>query len=140
LKVNTKTRYGLRAMVEIANNHSAEGIYQKDISKNQDISNKYLDHIIHGLKVANLIRRKGKKGGYILTKKPSEITVYDIYNAFEPNLCVIECLDNNIVCDREKGCEAKGFWSKLNKLIIDYYKSVTLSDLMHQREQLEDIH
>ncbi len=125
--------------MEIARNQSEEGIYQKDISKNQEISNKYLDHIIHGLKVAELIRKSGKKGGYVLAQKASEITVYDIYNAFEPNICIIECLDNGIECKREKGCEAKGFWSKLNNLIIDYYKSVTLEDLASKHESLEDI-
>lgn len=136
LKVNTKTRYGIRAMVEIARNRSNEGTYQKVISQNQGISNKYLDHIIHGLKVARLIRKSGKKGGYILTQKPSDITLYDINCAFEPSICIIECLDKDIDCDREKGCETKDFWTELNKMIIDHYKSVTLEDLVQKHEKL----
>jgi Rrf2 family protein len=84
MKFSTKTRYGLRALIEIAKDELGEGVFQKDISKNQDISIKYLDQIIQSLKVAGLIVNvKGKKSGYILTRKPSEITVYDIHRAFK---------------------------------------------------------
>lgn len=124
-------------MVEIAMNQGTGGVYQKDISKNQDLSNKYLDHIIHGLKVAGLIRKKGKRGGYVLTREPSRITVYDINKAFEPEICIIECLHEGIQCDREKDCETKEFWSKLNNLIISHYQSVTLEDLVLSRKSLE---
>lgn len=125
-------------MLEIASGHSETGVYQKDIAKNQDISNKYLDHIIHGLKVAEFITKKGKKGGYILTRKPSEITVYDVNNAFEPGICVIECLNKTNTCQRENGCTARGFWSNLNRKIIDHFVSVTLEDLLMKREMLDD--
>jgi Rrf2 family protein len=125
-------------MIEIARNNKS-GIFQKDIAKNQEISNKYLDHIMHGLKVAGLIRKRGKRGGYVLTRDPAEISLYDINSAFEPDLCIIECLENGITCDRESSCEVKGFWSKLNKLISDHYRSVNLQDLVLNKEQLEDV-
>lgn len=138
MKFSTKTRYGVRAMLEIAMHTSNGGIFQKDISKNQDISNKYLDHIIHGLKVADLISKKGKKGGYVLTRKPSEITIYDINNAFEPGICVIECLDKINICNRKKGCRVRGFWSKLNNIIISYLQGVTLEDLLESPDLIDD--
>ncbi len=125
-------------MLEIASNPSEKGMFQKDIAQNQEISNKYLDHIIHGLKVAELIAKKGKKGGYVLMRNPSEISVYDINNAFEPGICVIECLRKTNTCKREEGCVARGFWSKLNNLIIDYLKSITLRDLIENREIIDD--
>ncbi|NJK85921.1 MAG: Rrf2 family transcriptional regulator [Bacteroidales bacterium] len=138
MKFSTKTRYGLRAMLEIALNHAEGGIFQKDISVNQEISNKYLDHIIHALKVAQLITKKGKKGGYILARDPSDISVYDINNAFEPGICVIECLEKSNNCSRETGCRVKGFWSKLNNIIIAYLKSTTLEDLVYKRIVIDD--
>ncbi len=125
-------------MIEIAQNDSENGIYQKDIAVNQQISNKYLDHIIHALKVSELIFKKGKKGGYVLSRNPEEITVYDINNAFEPGICVIECLSTNVHCSREDGCTARGFWSNLNNLIIDYFKGVTLKDLVENRVAIDD--
>ena len=140
MKFSTKTRYGLRAMLEIAYHSPSSGVYQKDIAQNQGISNKYLDHIIHALKASELIVNvKGKKSGYILTREPSQISIYDIHNAFEPGICVIDCLSKSINCDREEGCAAKGFWGGLNKTIVDYFKSVSLENLMHNEAILDDI-
>lgn len=125
-------------MIEIAHNSSDNGIFQKDIALNQQISNKYLDHIMHALKVSELIYKKGKKGGYGLTRKPENITIYDINNAFEPGICVIECLNKTLTCSRENGCTARGFWSNLNNIIIDYFKAITLKDLMENRVLIDD--
>ncbi|MFB6317803.1 RrF2 family transcriptional regulator [Saccharicrinis sp. FJH54] len=139
MKFSTKTRYGLRAMMEIANADQKTGIFQKDIAANQDISLKYLDHIIHALKVANLITNvRGKKSGYILTKAPSRITVFDIHSAFEPGICVIDCLSRNIKCEREGICAAKGFWGGLNNHIVTYFKSITLKSLLADQLNMDD--
>jgi Rrf2 family protein len=130
MKFSTKTRYGLRAMIELANDKTNEGVYQKDISKNQDISIKYLDQIIHSLKIAGLISNvKGKKSGYILTKKPSEIRIYDIHRAFENDICVIDCMSANFHCDRMAECTVQSFWKGLNQVVIDFFKNTTLEDV-----------
>lgn len=127
-------------MIEIARHSPREGIFQKDISDNQDISNKYLDHIIHGLKVAGLISNlRGRKSGYVLTRPADQITAYDIHNAFEPGICVIDCLSNIYQCDRSNKCEALGFWSELNRQITEYFKSVTLQDLIENKAVLKDV-
>jgi Rrf2 family protein len=138
MKFSTKTRYGIRAMLEIAISTPEGGIFQKDISKNQELSNKYLDHIIHGLKVAGLVSKNGRKGGYILTRDAAEITIYDVNNAFEPGICVIECLERTNTCNRQTGCKVRGFWSRLNNVIIKYLKSITLEDLIQNKEIIED--
>ena len=130
MKFNTKTRYGIRAILEIHLNKGVEGVLQKDIAKNQEISVKYLDHIIHQLKAARLIvNARGKKSGYVLTRPASQITIYDIHNAFEPGICVVDCLLEGVNCDREEICTARGFYSELNKKIIAYLKEVTIEDL-----------
>ena len=140
MKFSTKTRYGIRAVLEIALSECNNGIYQKDISENQDISYKYLDQIINSLKVAGLVTKaSGRKSGYILTREPQDITIYDIHNAFEPGICVIDCLSLNYTCNRETYCALKGFWGKLNNQIIDYFKSVTIRDLMEEQSKLDDL-
>ncbi len=137
MKFSTKIRYGLRAMMEIASDTSGNGVFQKDISENQGLSLKYLDHIIAELKASDLIsNQKGKKSGYILTRPPSEITMYDIHNAFEPGICIIDCLSEHIHCERVEGCSARGFWGNLNQQIIDYFKSVSLEDLVKKEVAL----
>ena len=119
-------------MIEIAKAGEETGVFQKDIAVNQDISVKYLDHIIHALKVSGLICNvKGKKSGYKLTRATSEITMLDIHNAFENGICVTECLSENVSCGMEEHCEAKTFWGSLNKVIIDFFKSITLKDMLN---------
>jgi len=125
-------------MLEIASG-SGDGIIQKDIAQSQDISNKYLDHIIHALKASKLISNvKGKKSGYKLTRKPSEISLYDIHNAFEPGICIIDCLSGNYECKRQTDCLAVGFWKNLNDLIVDYFKSVTMDDLIRKKIKISN--
>ncbi|WP_372950219.1 RrF2 family transcriptional regulator [Mariniphaga sp.] len=140
MKFSTKTRYGVRAVLEIAMNAGENGIYQKEIAQNQDISYKYLDQIINALKVAGLVTKAGgRKSGYVLTRNPANISVYDIHNAFEPGICVIDCLAMNFSCDREKFCSLKGFWGQLNNQIIEYFKSTTIKDLMEDQVKLDDL-
>ncbi|MCG6188808.1 RrF2 family transcriptional regulator [Maribellus maritimus] len=140
MKFSTKTRYGVRAILEIAMNDSENGIYQKDIAKNQNISYKYLDHIITALKVAGLVTKAGgRKSGYILTREPEKITINDIHNAFEPGVCVVDCLSHSYTCKREGICASRGFWGQLNNKITEYLTSVTLKDLIEKQVKLDDI-
>ena len=111
MKFSTRIRYGVRALLEIAMRESEEGVFQKDISTNQGISLKYLDHIIIALKVSDLIRNvKGKKSGYVLTRPANQITLLDIHNAFEPGLSVVDCLSEGYVCDKKGFCSSEWFW------------------------------
>jgi Rrf2 family protein len=130
MKLNTKTRYGIRSMVELAMSWGDKGIFQKEIAKRQQISYKYLDHIISALKTKGLITNvEGKKSGYRLARKPEEITIYDIYKAFEPSLQIVDCINDDGECLKEKTCASKDLWCGLNKKIIDYLESVTLKEI-----------
>ncbi len=120
-------------MVEIAKHSPDSGIFQKDIALSQKISNKYLDHIIHALKVAGLVRRLGHKGGFVLTRDAAEITILDIHNAFEPGICIIDCLDCVIKCPQELECSTKEFWGLLNQTIYNLFVSHTLHDLENKK-------
>ena len=138
MKFSTRTRYGIRTMLEIGLNFEKGGILQKDIATNQEISIRTLDHLIHALKTADLITNAtGKSTGYTLTRPPSQITMLDIQKAIEPVICVVDCLSVHFSCDRSENCTAKGFWGGLNNQILDYFKSVTLQDMViDQRKRL----
>jgi Rrf2 family protein len=117
-------------MIEIAKS-SREGVFQKDIAKNQNISVKYLDHIIAPLKVAGLITNvNGRKSGYMLTTKPEDITVLDIHKAFEGGVCIVDCLERISQCERRDKCTVQYFWMGLNNNIIEYLQKVSLKDLL----------
>ena len=131
MKFNTKTRYGLRTMIELAvNEDKDEGTFQKEIAENQDVSVKYLDHIIAALKAAGLIVNVGgKKSGYRLNKPAEEITIYDIYVAFEDDLAIIDCLLPDGQCSRKQNCVLRDYWCELNESIRTSMVSQNLKDL-----------
>ncbi len=131
MKVNTKIRYGLRTMLEIAKGLEREGILQKDIAKNQNISLKYLDSIISSLKLKGLVSNsKGRGSGYMLTRDPMDITMLDIYTAFE-KIEVIECINNMSFCDRSVHvCVARNYWTEFSLEFIELLRKKTLKDIM----------
>ena len=123
-------------MLEIALAETETGVFQKDISERQKISNKYLDSIITNLKTAGLITNlKGKKSGYRITRKPSEIKILDIYKAFEPGINIVDCTSASYSCDLENTCGVLYFWKGLNTLITEYFESFTLENLIKEHKE-----
>lgn len=121
-------------MIEIASADNEKGILQKDIAEKQQISNKYLDQIIYSLKKADLISNvKGKKSGYKLNRPADKITAFQIHQAFEKEVAIINCLSKNINCDMEDICQTRPFWNGLNALIIEYFSNATLEDLVQNK-------
>ncbi|MCF8307547.1 MAG: Rrf2 family transcriptional regulator [Bacteroidales bacterium] len=136
MRSNTKVRYGLRTMIQIGLD-SDRGILQKDIAKKQEISNKYLDQIIAPLKAEGLIEKaRNPHAGYILSRPAREITAYDIYKAFEPELSMAPCAQEEGKCTRKNMCAAEHFWSGLNQQIKAYFESQTLEQLIDIQLQL----
>lgn len=131
MRLNTKLRYGLRVMIDIALNNSVnEGVFQKDIAFRQKISFKYLDHIINSLKVARLVVRPSLKSGYFLARPPEEITLLDIERAFEANEDIQQCVNNPEICNMSGTCRARKVWKNLNDRIISFLATTTLADII----------
>ncbi len=128
MKFNTKTRYGVRVVLELAlNAHREGGTFQKEIAESQDVSVKYLDQIIASLKKAGLVHNVGgKKSGYILARPANEISVYDVYSAFEDELAIIDCLVSNGECPRGTMCVMKDYWCELNGTIRDSMQEMNM--------------
>ncbi|NDP19649.1 MAG: Rrf2 family transcriptional regulator [Paludibacter sp.] len=131
MRINTKIRYGLRTMIEIASTTDPSGVLQKDIAKNQHISLKYLDSIISALKVKGLVANsKGRGSGYRLTREPKEITMFDIYTAFE-QIVIVECINNNGLCERAMHeCKARSYWSGFGQDFIELLSKKNLEQIM----------
>lgn len=131
MRVNTKIRYGLRTMIEIGISTDANGVLQKQIAKSQQISLKYLDAIISELKIKGLIANsKGKSSGYKLTRAAKDITMYDIYTAFE-QIVVIECINNLGYCDRSMHeCKSRNYWDEFKIEMANALKKKTLEQII----------
>ena len=137
MQVNTLQRYGLRVMIEIGLDEEQQGVLQKNISGRQNISIRYLDHIIRGLKTAGLIRNKGgKKSGYVLAKPASEITTLNIMNAFQADVHIVDCTNLAYECEMKPFCSANPFWTGLNDIIKDYLQGTTLESLLLKQKSL----
>lgn len=127
-------------MIDIAEFQDTEGILQKDIAERQEIPLKYLDTIISGLKNSGLIiNAGGKSSGYKLTRKHSEITVYDIYRAFEPELTLVNCLCDAMECKRSGTCPSKDYWFELNRHIKELMQTSNLEKVMNGEFRLKSI-
>jgi Rrf2 family protein len=138
MKINTKIRYGLRIMIELGLHKGKDGMFQKDIAKNQQLSEKYLDPLIASLKTSGLIINvKGKKSGYMLNKPADEITIYDIYRAFEPELSIIHCTNKPVTCFVSRICVANEFWQGMNDTMTKYMMKTTLQDMLKKHLKIK---
>lgn len=130
MKISTKGRYGLKAMIDLALNSVNDSVTLKSISERQNISEGYLEQIFASLRKKGLIQgKKGSQGGYILGQSPTDVTVGDILRALEGELNLVE-IDETKTDDRVEQCINYNVWSKLNKSINDIVDSITLEDLV----------
>jgi len=133
MKVSTKIRYGLRAMLDIAENENRGSVLVRSIAQRQAISKKYLDNLLVSLKNAGLLRSvRGAKGGYSLAKPAPKITVADIAMALEgpPNL--IDCIVDPSVCPRVNTCPTNEFWREMSEALHHFMEKTTLDDLVQR--------
>jgi len=132
MMVSTKGRYALRILVDLAKMDNGEFASVKDISDNQRISLKYLESITAGLYRAGFVEsRRGRNGGYKLAKSPAEITLNDIFSAMEGSTSAVACLDHDgVLCGREEHCAGYPLWVKLQDIIDNYLKGITLDDVL----------
>ena len=136
MKLSTKGRYGLRAMLELAVRSNGDHVSLNVIAESQDISENYLEQVVSLLRKAGLVKSvKGAQGGYVLAGKPSEITVGDVLRALEGRLCLIdtdEGPEENII----KRCIRENVWDKMNSKINEIVDSMTLEDLVNEYMKL----
>lgn len=130
MKISTRGRYGLRLMVDLAMYSSNNKVTLKEISKRQDISDKYLEQIMTTLNRAGLVKStRGASGGYSLARPATEITVGDIFRVVEGSVVIVECAQDPNYCDRMTACPTAFVWKKMRTAIEDIIDNITLQDL-----------
>lgn len=131
MKMSTRSRYGLRMLIELAYHPKDELVSLRKVANRLDISKKYLERIAKILEDSGLIiANKGVKGGYQLKKDPHDIRILDIISALEGKLALSECLITR--CDRQDDCLANRFWLKLGRNIKSFLGQQSLADLMEE--------
>ena len=136
MKISTKARYGTRAMIDIGERYEKGPVSLRKLAERQCISMKYMEHIISLLKASGLIRSaRGALGGYILAKKPHEISLRDIVQALEGSWSLVDCLDDNELCDRTKECVTYEIWHDIQTAIYEILDSTTLADMIGRHRE-----
>lgn len=141
MKISTKGRYALRLMLDLATYNTGEPVSLKDISKRQEISEKYLEQIIAILNRAGFVRSiRGAKGGYTLTHQPKDITVGMILRQTEGDLAPVTCVGENAPgdCERKNQCVTVRIYQQLNDAINGVIDNITLADMLEWQNEKSD--
>ncbi len=145
MKLTTKSRYGVRAIFDIAYHTGGLPAQIKDISDRQRISPRYLEQIFQKLKKAGILgSKRGPKGGYYLLKEPKDITIYDIITTTEGPIELVFCVGEDeaggscdaTMCDMKDQCVASPLWKELGDRIAEIFRTTTIQNLCQKAEAL----
>ncbi|MCF6178333.1 MAG: Rrf2 family transcriptional regulator [Geopsychrobacter sp.] len=147
MKLSTKSRYGVRAMFDMAYHTGTLPAQIKDISRRQNISPRYLEQIFQDLKKAGLLNsRRGPQGGYSLARPAEEITVKDIVLAAEGELQLVNCVkglrktkaneESDQACQFDNRCVTQNIWNTASKILGDYFDTLSLKSLCDQAKEM----
>ena len=138
MKLSTKGRYGVKAMVDLAIHYGDVPVSIKSISQRQNISEYYLEQLFSSLRKAKLIKSiRGAQGGYVLNKLPEEITVADIIDVLEGPIEISDCVEGAI-CHNVDCCATRLLWQKIKTSIEEVTNSVTLKDIVDDYNEMKE--
>lgn len=140
MKLSTKGRYGLRALIDLAQYSEIEPVSISSIAARQGISERYLEQLMAMLKKAGLVKSiRGAGGGYVLTKETKEISVGDVLRALEGNLEPVECaaFHPEEGCEAAGGCVTKYVWKKINESINQTVDEIKLDQLVEESKVMQ---
>lgn len=133
MRLSTKSRYGLRALFDIAYHAANRPVQIQDIARRQDISPRYLEQIFQSLKRAGLLKSKrGPQGGYIIAKPFNEVTVKDIVKATEGDLLLVDCAPGKrrrkkSSCTFDGSCVTQTVWTEASRRLEELFSEISLA-------------
>jgi Rrf2 family protein len=130
MKLSTKSRYGTRLLVDMAQHADNGPLHLSDIAQRQGISVKYLEQIIIPLRKAGYLEGvRGPQGGYTLAKPPTEIRIGDVVALLEEGDVLVDCSADASVCERAGTCLTRFLWKEAAQAMFKKLNSYTLADL-----------
>ena len=138
MKLSTRGRYGTRALLDLALHQGQGRILLKDIAQRQQISLRYLEHLIAPLKAGGMVwSTRGAKGGVSLARHPKDITLSEVIQLLEGSAAPVECVNNPGICDRSGSCATRDIWGEMKQAIDEVLESTTLQDLVERQKRKE---
>ena len=144
MKVSTKSRYGVAAMVDIAQQYGAGPVALRSVAERQQVSEHYLEQLMSNLRNAGFVRSiRGAQGGYVLARDPAAITVGDIVRAMEGPIAPVDCLladggKNNPYCNKSQDCIRRNIWLKMGESISEALDSISLASLCADAQRVNE--
>ncbi|MGL4868294.1 MAG: RrF2 family transcriptional regulator [Cetobacterium sp.] len=141
MKISTKVRYGVKALVYIAESSEAGKLARiKEISESENISVQYLEQILFKLKNVNIIQgKRGPNGGYKLSVNPNDITLHELYKILDEEVRVIDCNENSkskSCSNKDDECSTTCIWSKLDIAMTKILEDTTLAELIKNKDMI----
>lgn len=131
MKLSTRTRYAVRAIIELAQHDSNRPLQLKIIAQRQDISVKYLEQLMAILRSSGFVRSiRGSKGGYLLARAPNQIKLNEVLHRLEGTVATVECVENEDYCSRSADCASRYLWVQVEQAIEKVLEAITLQDLV----------
>ena len=134
MKLSTRSRYGTRMMLDLAQHYNEGPVQIGQIAQRQDISVKYLEQLIIPLKKANLIQSvRGPKGGHLLAKSPKEISIGQVVEVLEGGIDLSICVGDADACGKSEECLIRATWEEATKAMCYKLNSVSLLKVIKSR-------
>jgi Rrf2 family protein len=136
MKLSTRSRYGIRALIDIALNVNNRPVLLRDVAQRQEISTMYLEHLITPLISAGIIRStRGAKGGVWLARPAKDVKVSEVIQLLEGSMAPVECVDDINYCPRYESCVTREIWVDLKQAMTGVLDNITLKDLVDRQKQ-----
>ena len=140
MKLSTRAQYATRALLDLAIHQREDPVLLKDIAQRQQISLRYLEHLITPLIAAGIVlSTRGPRGGVSLAKPPEEIRLNEVVQLLEGSIAPVECVDKPGICPRSELCVTRDVWSELKKAMNGILESTTLQDLVERQKRKEGV-
>lgn len=130
MNITTKTRYGTRALLELALHHDQGPLSLAEIARRQEFSEKYVESLMGRLRAAGVVHSvRGAQGGYLLARAPADVTLREVYEVMEGSTPPVACLGDPSLCHRMDQCVTQEVWAQVQEAALQVLEGITLADL-----------